>query len=127
MLIMFVLYSASNAFQWTQLVIITSILEKYYNISTLAVYWTSMIYMVLYIPLIFPASWLLDKKVKSSLLFYFNCHFSRKQKKKYIFIGTEWGFHRKSNQIKICDISLEVTFFSSSLQWLKRWTEFEWI
>jgi len=61
-LIMFVLYSASNAFQWTQLVIITSILEKYYNISTLAVYWTSMIYMVLYIPLIFPASWLLDKK-----------------------------------------------------------------
>jgi len=61
-LAMFVLYSASNAFQWTQLVIITSILEKYYSISTLAVYWTSMIYMVLYIPLIFPASWLLDKK-----------------------------------------------------------------
>ena len=29
----------------------------------MAVYWTSMIYMVLYIPLIFPASWLLDKKV----------------------------------------------------------------
>ena len=45
--------------------IITSILEKYYSISTLAVYWTSMIYMVLYIPLIFPASWLLDKKVKT--------------------------------------------------------------
>ena len=63
MLAMFVLYSASNAFQWTQLVIITSILEKYYGVSTLAVYWTSMIYMVLYIPLIFPASWLLDKKV----------------------------------------------------------------
>ena len=65
MLAMFVLYSASNAFQWTQLVIITSILEKYYGVSTLAVYWTSMIYMVLYIPLIFPASWLLDKKVKT--------------------------------------------------------------
>ena len=62
-LAMFVLYSASNAFQWTQLVIITSILEKYYNISTLAVYWTSMIYMVLYIPLIFPASWFLERKV----------------------------------------------------------------
>ena len=60
---MFVLYSASNAFQWTQLVIITNILEKYYGVSALAVYWTSMIYMVLYIPLIFPASWLLDKKV----------------------------------------------------------------
>ena len=34
-------------FQWTQLVIITSILEKYYGVSTLAVYWTSMIYMVI--------------------------------------------------------------------------------
>ena len=45
-------------------VIITSILRKYYDISNMAVYWTSMIYMVLYIPLIFPASWLLDKKVK---------------------------------------------------------------
>ena len=61
-LALFVLYSASNAFQWTQLVIITSILEKYFSVSTLAVYWTSMVYMVLYIPLIFPASWLLDKK-----------------------------------------------------------------
>merc|ERR1719429_746272 len=59
---LFVAYSASNAFQWTQLVIITSILEKYYGVSTLAVYWTSMIYMVCYIPLIFPASWFLDKK-----------------------------------------------------------------
>lgn len=61
-LALFVTYSASNAFQWTQLVIITSILEKYYSVSTIAVYWTSMIYMVCYIPLIFPASWLLDKK-----------------------------------------------------------------
>ena len=67
MLAMFVFYSASNAFQWTQLVIITSILEKYYNVTPLAVYWTSMIYMVLYIPLIFPASWLLDKKVNRFL------------------------------------------------------------
>ena len=66
-LALFVLYSASNAFQWTQLVIITSILEKYYSVSTLAVYWTSMIYMVVYIPLILPASWLLDKKVESPI------------------------------------------------------------
>ena len=66
-LALFVLYSASNAFQWTQLVIITSILEKYYSVTTLAVYWTSMIYMVVYIPLILPASWLLDKKVESPI------------------------------------------------------------
>jgi FLVCR family feline leukemia virus subgroup C receptor-related protein len=58
----FVLCSASNAFQWTQLVIITSILEKYYSVSQNKVYWSSMIFMVTYIPLIFPATWLLDKK-----------------------------------------------------------------
>jgi len=61
-LALFVLYSSSNSFQWTQLVIITNILEKYYQVSTLAISWTSMIYMVTYIPLIFPASWLLQKK-----------------------------------------------------------------
>ncbi|XP_059089607.1 heme transporter FLVCR2-like isoform X2 [Tigriopus californicus] len=61
-LAMFVLYSTCNAFQWTQLVIITNILEKYYQVSTLAVSWTSIIYMVTYIPLIFPASWFLQKK-----------------------------------------------------------------
>lgn len=62
MLFLFVMYSTSNAFQWTQLVIITNILEKYYQVPTLAVSWTSMIYMVTYIPLIFPASWFLQKK-----------------------------------------------------------------
>ena len=61
-LILFVLYSTSNAFQWTQLVIITTILESYYNVSTLQVSWTSMIYMITYIPLIFPASWFLQEK-----------------------------------------------------------------
>ena len=61
---LFVLYSSSNAFQWTQLVIISSILEHYYDVSTLAVSWTSIIYMVTYIPLIFPASWFLQKKVR---------------------------------------------------------------
>ena len=46
--IMYVFYNKNNNFfQWTQLVIITSILEKYYGVSTLAVYWTSMIYMVI--------------------------------------------------------------------------------
>ena len=61
-LFLFVMYSASNAFQWTELVIISNVIEKYYNVSTLTVTWTSMIYMVTYIPLIFPASWFLQKK-----------------------------------------------------------------
>ena len=34
-LFMFVMYSTSNAFQWTQLVIITNILEKYYQACVL--------------------------------------------------------------------------------------------
>lgn len=59
----FVLYSASNAFQWIQYSIIANIVMKYYDVSSTAVDWTSMIYMITYIPLIFPGSYLLDKKV----------------------------------------------------------------
>jgi len=62
MLFLFVMYSTSNAFQWTQLVIITNILEKYYQVETIYVSWTSMIFMATYIPLIFPATWFLQKK-----------------------------------------------------------------
>lgn len=36
---------------------------SYYGISDKWVDWTSMIYMILYIPLIFPGSWFLDKVV----------------------------------------------------------------
>ena len=61
-LFLFVVYSASNAFNWLDLVIISNVLEKYYDVSTMAVTWTSMIYMAVYIPLIFPATWLLQRK-----------------------------------------------------------------
>ncbi|XP_063394782.1 uncharacterized MFS-type transporter C09D4.1 isoform X2 [Cydia fagiglandana] len=61
MLGIFVFYSASNAFQWIQYSIIQDAVVKYYEVSSITVYWTSMIYMITYIPLIFPASWLLDK------------------------------------------------------------------
>ncbi|CAH2256784.1 jg10989 [Pararge aegeria aegeria] len=63
MLTFFVVYSASNSLQWTQYTIISDIITKYYGVSSNAVSWTSMIYMVTYVPLIFPASWLLDKTV----------------------------------------------------------------
>lgn len=62
MLIIFVLYSASNAFQWIQYSIIANVIMQYYNVTSTAVDWASMVYMVTYIPLIFPASYLLDKK-----------------------------------------------------------------
>ncbi|XP_069675450.1 choline/ethanolamine transporter flvcr2b [Periplaneta americana] len=61
MLLIFVLYSMSNAMQWIQYSIITNIIVKYYDVDSQAVNWTSMIYMITYIPLIFPASWFLDK------------------------------------------------------------------
>lgn len=59
----FVLYSASNAMQWIQYSIIANIITEFYGVSSTAVDWTSMIYMILYIPTIFPASFLLDKFV----------------------------------------------------------------
>ena len=61
-LLLFIVYSASNAFNWLDLVMITNVLEKYYEVNTLAITWTSMIYMAVYIPLIFPATWYLQKK-----------------------------------------------------------------
>ncbi|EEB10749.1 conserved hypothetical protein [Pediculus humanus corporis] len=61
MLFIFVLYSTSNALQWIQYSIISNVITKYYNVTSYWVDWTSMIYMITYIPLIFPASWVLSK------------------------------------------------------------------
>ncbi|XP_067212022.1 heme transporter FLVCR2 isoform X2 [Linepithema humile] len=60
-LVIFVLYSASNAMQWIQYSIIANIVTRYYRVTSFLVDMTSMIYMITYIPLIFPASYLLDK------------------------------------------------------------------
>ncbi|CAH1369082.1 hypothetical protein MTP99_010570 [Tenebrio molitor] len=60
-LAIFVLYSTSNAMQWIQYSIIANVIVKYYGVSTTWVDWTSMLYMILYIPFIFPGSYLLDK------------------------------------------------------------------
>uniref|UniRef100_A0A0P4W5Q3 Choline/ethanolamine transporter FLVCR1 n=2 Tax=Scylla olivacea TaxID=85551 RepID=A0A0P4W5Q3_SCYOL len=60
-LCLFVLYSMSNAFQWIQYSIIANVIVEYYGVDTTLVDWLSMIYMITYIPLIFPASWYLEK------------------------------------------------------------------
>ncbi|CAH0724492.1 unnamed protein product, partial [Brenthis ino] len=60
-LFIFVLYSAANSMQWLQYSIIQDAVVKYYGVNSITVYWTSMIYMITYIPLIFPGSYLLDK------------------------------------------------------------------
>jgi FLVCR family feline leukemia virus subgroup C receptor-related protein len=70
MVSLFCLYSLSNAYQWIHLNIIANVIQRYYNESLpedvyrreTAVDWLSMIYMLAYIPLIFPSTWLLDKR-----------------------------------------------------------------
>lgn len=59
----FVLYSASSSLQWTQYSIIQDTVVKYYGVSSSLVYWTTMVFSVTYIPMIFPACWLMDKAV----------------------------------------------------------------
>ncbi|XP_054277209.1 uncharacterized MFS-type transporter C09D4.1-like isoform X2 [Macrosteles quadrilineatus] len=60
-LALFVVYSMSNAMQWIEYSIIANVVQKYYDVPSSYVNWTSMIYMITYIPFVFPASWLIDK------------------------------------------------------------------
>lgn len=67
-LALFVMYSAVNSMQWIQFSIIADVITEFYGVDYNTVNWTSQIYMVLYIPFIFPASYLLDKLVSYSYL-----------------------------------------------------------
>lgn len=62
MLLLFCLASMFNACHWIQYSIITNIVKKYYDVSAMYVNWSSMIYMAVYVPLVFPATWLIEKK-----------------------------------------------------------------
>lgn len=77
MLCLFVLYSASNSLQWTQYTIIQDIVVRYYGVDSTLVSWTSMVYMITYMPLIFPASWLLDKTVSIFFHYKLTANFGR--------------------------------------------------
>ncbi|KAM8813257.1 choline/ethanolamine transporter FLVCR1 [Rhynchonycteris naso] len=61
-LLIFSLYSLINAFQWIQYSIISNVFEGFYGVSLLHIDWLSMVYMLAYVPLIFPATWLLDTR-----------------------------------------------------------------
>ncbi|XP_004853604.2 feline leukemia virus subgroup C receptor-related protein 1, partial [Heterocephalus glaber] len=61
-LLLFSLYSLVNAFQWIQYSIISNVFEGFYGVSLLHIDWLSMVYMLAYVPLIFPATWLLDTR-----------------------------------------------------------------
>ncbi|XP_047429188.1 feline leukemia virus subgroup C receptor-related protein 2 isoform X3 [Mugil cephalus] len=60
--LLFSSYSLCNSFQWIQYGIIGNVFMKFYNVSAFTIDWMSMIYMLTYIPFIFPVTWLLDKK-----------------------------------------------------------------
>ncbi|MCJ8750062.1 hypothetical protein PDJAM_G00195070 [Pangasius djambal] len=60
-LAIFSLYSLLNAFQWIQYSIITNVFMHFYSVTNLMIDWLSVVYMLAYIPLIFPATWLLDR------------------------------------------------------------------
>uniref|UniRef100_A0A3Q2GQN0 FLVCR choline and heme transporter 1 n=1 Tax=Cyprinodon variegatus TaxID=28743 RepID=A0A3Q2GQN0_CYPVA len=61
-LMVFSLYSLMNAFQWIHYSIIANVFTRYYNVTNDRVDWLSIVYMVAYIPLIFPATWLLERR-----------------------------------------------------------------
>ncbi|PSN44251.1 putative MFS-type transporter C09D4.1 [Blattella germanica] len=62
MLGIFLLFAVVNCIQWIQYAIINNLVMKYYNVSSFAVDWTSIIFMAGFIPLIFPAMYILEKK-----------------------------------------------------------------
>lgn len=69
-ILLYCLYAMSTAYQWIHLVIISNIIKKYYNESLpddkfqkeTALDCLTVIYMIVYIPLVFPATFLLKKK-----------------------------------------------------------------
>lgn len=61
-LLLFSSYSLCNAFQWIQYGSINNVFVRFYGVSAFAIDWLSMSYMLIYIPLLFPVAWLLDKR-----------------------------------------------------------------
>lgn len=60
--LLFSSYSLCNSYQWIQYGIINNIFLRFYNVSAFAIDWLSMVYMLTYIPFVFPVTWLLDRK-----------------------------------------------------------------
>ncbi|CAL1575254.1 unnamed protein product [Knipowitschia caucasica] len=76
MLLIFCLFSMTNAFMWLQYSIISNIFMHFYSVDSLALDWLSMIYFLTYIPFIWPVTWLLDKRGLRDIVLVgsaFNC------------------------------------------------------
>ncbi|KAM4853050.1 choline/ethanolamine transporter FLVCR2 [Thomomys bottae] len=61
MVLLFSFYSMCNAFQWIQYGSINNIFRKFYGVSAFAIDCLSMCYMLTYIPLLLPVTWMLEK------------------------------------------------------------------
>ena len=62
MLLVFGVFSMSNAFMWLQYGIISNIFVRFYGVDPIHIDWLSMIYFLTYIPLILPVTWFLDNR-----------------------------------------------------------------
>ncbi|CAH1102511.1 unnamed protein product [Psylliodes chrysocephalus] len=56
----FILYGLGNSFQWVEYSIVTNVVVKYYNVSSLAVDWSAIIYLCIYPVIFIPASYIID-------------------------------------------------------------------
>lgn len=63
MLVLFCLYVMGSSSQWLQYAIIENIICSYYNVSNVAVNWTSLNFLVTFTLFIFPAMNLVEKYV----------------------------------------------------------------
>ncbi|GFG32507.1 hypothetical protein Cfor_04335 [Coptotermes formosanus] len=61
-LLIFVLFCIVSTSQWTQYAIINNIVIRYYNVESVYVEWTAIVYMAVYVPAIIPALIFLEKK-----------------------------------------------------------------
>lgn len=68
---LYVLSTAFNGLMWLQYSVIADIIMDYYNIGSTWVDMTSLVFMISYVILVFPASWILDKYVMA-LFFKFH-------------------------------------------------------
>ena len=62
-LLIFVLFNIVSTLQWTQYAIISNIIIRYYDVESVYVEWTAIIFMAVYIPAVIPALMFVEKKV----------------------------------------------------------------
>lgn len=60
-LVMYCICSMEKSFQWINLSTITNKVSRYYGVDNIAVNWTSVLFMITFIPLVLPTSWLIER------------------------------------------------------------------